>query len=105
MGAAWFLLYRRAKRDQSGAGVLPMSGAYDGSVGAAVLGHEEAAGGKFRVEQVGGAFLVDVDAQAGRIVGIEMAPLQHGMAGEDRVLFGAEVVFFLDAKVVADHVE
>ena len=52
-----------------------------------------------------GELLVDVDAQAGSLVGIHVAVLGLRAAGEDRTRLGREDVAFVDAEVVAGQLE
>src|SRR5262245_3568077 len=81
------------------------SGAYERAVGAAVLGHVAWCAGGLVVEQRGRLRLVDVEAQAGRLVRVQVAALEPGVARERLELFGTEVVLLLNAEVPARHVQ
>ena len=58
------------------------SRADDAAVGAAVFGHIEGALEALGVEQRGRPGFVDVEAQSGSVVGVEIALLEDGVAGE-----------------------
>ena len=70
-----------------------------------VVPQRKSKGGSSETGILGGELLVDVDAESGCLVGVHVAVLGLGAAGEDGAGLGREDVALVDAEIVAGQLE